>query len=258
MSLLSINRTRFSFAIKTVLASLCITSQLTIATPLPTKQDEQVYLDAINHSERSAADKRKDHNRKPHLILPFSQIKRGDKVLELGAGSGHTTELLARVVGQNGKIYAQGLSATRVASGRLPNVIALRRHLLYELADVLDENNVPAASLDSIVIFFALHDFYLNSRIDQQGLLATLYERLKPDGKLIILDNAANVDAGTQVNRRLHRIGENFVIAELAKSGFVVDKKSQALHNPQDDHTQSWQSFSGKHDRFAIRFKKQQ
>ena len=233
-----------------LIASLCSQASANEKTP------ENIYSQAINHPQRPAQDKIKDKTRKPELILPFTQIKPGDKVLELGAGSGHTTELLARLVGESGKVYAQGLSPKRVRAGRLPNVVALRKHLLYELSDVLQENNVSASSLDSAVIFFALHDFYLSSRMDQQGVLKSIHELLKPGGTLIILDNAADADAGNSVNRKLHRIGENFVIKELKKAGFVVDGKSDALRNLEDDHSKRWQAFSGMHDRFSIRFKK--
>ena len=135
-------------------------------------------------------------------------------------------------------------------------MVSLRKHLLYQLEDVLNENDINANSLDSAILFFTLHDFYLNSRIDKQGLLATIYKQLKSGGSLILLDNAADIDAGLSVNRKLHRIGENFVIDELKRAGFEVDAQSDVLRNLKDDHTKRWQEFSGLHDRFAIRFKK--
>lgn len=215
--------------------------------------DERIQS-IINHPDRPAKDRLKDSTRKPESILPFTQIKQGNQVLELGAGSGYTTELLAHLVGEQGRVFAQGLAHARVANDRLPQVVALRRHLLFELEEVLTEQKAPHGSLDSAVIFFALHDFYLNPRMDKQAILKTIYQFLKPGGSLIILDNAADADAGTSVNRRLHRIGENFVIAELEKVGFKVESKSDALRNPDDDHTKRWQTFNGMQDRFAIRF----
>jgi predicted methyltransferase len=223
---------------------------------LPVVAETNLYLAAIDHPNRPQADREKDKTRKPELILPFTQIKQGDKVLELGAGSGHTTELLARVVGASGVVYAQGLTGNRVRRSQLTNVVSLRRHLLFELPEVLKENDVPAGSLDAVVLFFTLHDFYLSSRIDKEEVLANLHIWLKDNGSLIILDNAADADAGNSVNHRLHRIGENFIISELDKAGFKVDSTSNALRNPEDDHSKSWQLFNGLHDRFAIRFVK--
>jgi predicted methyltransferase len=246
--LLKPSSTLFGF---TILALTCISFLSQAETSL-----NDAIANVINHPDRNLSDKEKDKSRKPAQILPFTQIKPGDKVLELGSGGGHTTELLARLVDNSGSVYAQGLSPSRVRGNRLPNVISLRKHLLYQLEDVLKEHNVEENTLDSVVLFFTLHDFYLNSRIDQQAVLQTLFKLLKPDGSLILLDNAADADAGLSVNRKLHRIGENFVIQELNKAGFEVEAKSDALRNSKDDHTQRWQEFSGMHDRFAIRFRK--
>lgn len=227
------------------------------AQPTTNQLNQHIFSTVINHPDRPAADRVMDRTRKPELILPFTQIKAGQRVLELGAGGGYTTELLSRLVGENGKVYAQGLVAKRGNSIGLTNVTSLRKHLLYQLSDVLEENKVGAGSLDAAVLFFTLHDFYLSPRIDQQGVLSTLHRLLKPGGSVIILDNAAEPDAGTSVNQKLHRIGENFIIDELAKAGFKVESKSNALRNPKDDHTQRWRTFHGLHDRFAIRFVKE-
>lgn len=245
---------RNKFYFRRFLLVIAASLMSTIAFAQVQASEQGIYSSAINHSDRPTQDRTKDKTRKPKLILPFTQLKAGDLVLELGSGGGHTTELLSRVAGKNGKVYAQGLSANRTTGNRLPNVVALRKHLLYELDDVLAENKVSDGSLDSVVIFFALHDFYLNSRIDKEALYSTIFRRLKPGGSLIVLDNAADDEAGTSDNRRLHRIGKNFVIAEIEQSGFVVESESDALHNPDDNHTRPWQNFAGMHDRFAIRF----
>ena len=257
---MKIQSTRFLLTVLKLLKlsiTFCLPLILTSNIHAAEIQAADIYQNAINNSQRPSADLKLDKARKPDLILPFTKIQSGDKVLELGAGGGYTTELLSNVVGSNGMVYAQALSASRVSGNRLNNVVALRRHLLYELPEVLAENNVKESSLDAVVIFFALHDFYLSSRMDQQAILKILHRFLKPQGHLIILDNAADVNAGNSVNRQLHRIGENFVISELNKAGFSVDDKSDALKNPQDDHTKPWRVFNGLHDRFSIRFKKQ-
>ncbi|NQZ08662.1 MAG: class I SAM-dependent methyltransferase [Algicola sp.] len=215
-----------------------------------------VYKTAISSAQRPAADLKKDKTRKPSKILPFSQIKPGDKVYEIGAGGGYTTELLARVVGKSGKVLAHRLfNAKRVEGGRLPNIITLRDHTLFELRDVFTENHIGKNELDAVIVFFILHDTYLNAEMDQ-SILKTLYSYLKPEGVLVILDNAADADSGLTSTKKLHRIGENLVIADLEKAGFVVDGTSDVLRNNQDDHTKPWGEFAGSQDRFAIRFKK--
>ncbi len=119
----------------------------------------------------------------------------------------------------------------------------------------MKENNVKKQSLDAIIIFFILHDIYLNNEIDKSVFEAfTTY--LKPGGVVVVLDNSADDDSGLSSTEALHRIGKNFVIKEFKNSGFVVDGTSDALTNKNDDHTKPWGDFNGEQGRFAIRFKK--
>lgn len=236
---------------KSVLSGLLL---ICICYSSPNFAATTVYENAINHPERPPNDRIKDSSRKPSIILPFSKIKSTNKVLEIGAGGGYTTELISRVIGNQGHVYAETLSASRIANGRLNNVTALRRHKLYQLPDVLQENGVEKEQLDVVIIFFALHDIMMNSRIDQDDFLANIFALLKPGGYFVILDNAALPDSGLTDTRRLHRIGENYVKLKIVSAGFKFDKATQALRNPKDDVSQSWRSIKGKQDRFGFRF----
>src|ERR1700761_7321626 len=57
--------------------------------------------------DRSAADRTNDQRRHPEDILAFIAISPGITALDLSAGGGYTTELLARATGPNGKVYGQ-------------------------------------------------------------------------------------------------------------------------------------------------------
>jgi len=189
-----------------------------------------IYDAAVNNPERLKTDFTYDEKRKPLDILPFTQIKEGDKVLELGAGGGYTTELLSWLVGKSGKVYAHFLyKKERLENNRLSNVISLREHSLNEHAQVLTENEIQSNRLDAIIIFFVLHDIYLNKEMSDE-LLANIGD--------------------------LHRIGEHYVKSEMEKAGFVYDSQTSVLRNKLDDHTKPRGDFGGLQDRFAYRFKK--
>lgn len=57
--------------------------------------------------DRSAADRTNDQRRKPADILAFIAIVPGITALDLSAGGGYTTELLARSIGPDGAVYGQ-------------------------------------------------------------------------------------------------------------------------------------------------------
>ena len=218
--------------------------------------DPSIYSTAVNHPDRPSSDIKQDESRRPLQILPFSKIVAGAKVLEIGAGGGYTTELTSRVVGNAGHVYAATLSHQRLVNNRLGNVTALRRHKLYQLPDVLAENTIKPGELDVVIIFFAIHDIMMNSRIDSDDFLSNVYNSLKPGGYFVVLDNAGEPDSGLSMTRKLHRIGENYVKEKIILAGFKFDTTTDILRNENDDVTGSWSSIRGKQDRFAFRFVK--
>lgn len=62
---------------------------------------------AVNAPDREPEDRALDKGRQPGKILAFFQLRPGQRVAELGVGTGTTTELLARVVGPRGRVYGQ-------------------------------------------------------------------------------------------------------------------------------------------------------
>ncbi len=57
--------------------------------------------------DRSDADRVNDKRRKPKEMLVFIGIRPGITALDLSAGGGYTTELLARSIGPSGAVYGQ-------------------------------------------------------------------------------------------------------------------------------------------------------
>src|SRR3982750_2921662 len=68
----------------------------------------QAQIKAIVASpDRSAADRTNDQRRHPEDILAFIAVTPGITALDLSAGGGYTTELLARSIGPAGKVFGQ-------------------------------------------------------------------------------------------------------------------------------------------------------
>ena len=230
-------------------------------TPPPKPVASDVYDQAVAHSDRSRSDRNRDASRKPAEIFRFLELKPGMTVLELGAGGGYTTEIASRIVGNNGAVYAQSLDgSSRLKKGRLANVKAIEPHILWELREKTEATGLNGGEADLVLIFFALHDMYLNSRIDKERLYGDIKHFLKPGGRFVVLDNAAEPGSGLRDARRTHRIDEEFIKTEITSAGFNFLAESALLRNGQDDVTQSWQATRprGTHDRFAFVFEKPQ
>ena len=65
------------------------------------------YTALLAAPDRSANDRDTDKRRDPLPLLQFAGPRPGMKVLDMGAGGGYSTELMARAVAPNGKVYGQ-------------------------------------------------------------------------------------------------------------------------------------------------------
>lgn len=250
----------------TLLATACgqQTSEPTPATTQPA--EAQVYDAAVADPARPAADLERDAGRHPAEVLEFFGIERGDTVLEMFAGGGYYTELLANIVGENGKVVAHMNTPlvnfggdefkARHADNRLPNAEVL-----------MAENNelmLDADQFDAITIVLNYHDIYWSSedygweKIDAPKFLAEIHKGLKPGGTLGVVDHLAAPGSPHDTASTLHRIDVDIVVAELESAGFVLDGESDVLRNKADDHHKGVfdPEIRGKTDRFILRFKK--
>src|SRR3954470_12846311 len=80
---------------------------LAIACALSTAAAAQDYNAIVSAPDRSETDRNTDKRRDPVKLLTFAGVKEGMTVLDMEAGAGYTTELLARAVGPAGRVYAQ-------------------------------------------------------------------------------------------------------------------------------------------------------
>src|SRR5258706_90756 len=67
----------------------------------------QDYRALIAAPDRSAAVRENDKRRDPIGMLNFIQPRAGMKILDMGAGAGYSTELMARAAGPTGMVYGQ-------------------------------------------------------------------------------------------------------------------------------------------------------
>ncbi|NQD36776.1 class I SAM-dependent methyltransferase [Permianibacter sp. IMCC34836] len=193
---------------------------------------------------RSEADLKRDETSKPQQMLALMNIKPGAVVFDLLGGGGYFTELLSQAVGPNGKVYLHNNKAympyvgkeleARLAGNRLKNVVRYDKEV--------DDLGLAENSVDAVFFVMGYHDMYHvseNWKIDPAQLMAQIRKALKPNGLMLVVDHNANPGTGIQSGQELHRIEAAYVKNELAKFGFELVTASDALQNPQDDHSLS-------------------
>jgi predicted methyltransferase len=211
------------------------------------------YQAAISSPAR-AADSKDDAKRKPAQFLEFAQVKPGMKVLDIVAGGGATSQLIALAVGPSGEVWAQNAKANPNLEKRLAATPQANLHPVVLGFD----NPVPAGApaLDLVTIIMNYHDI-VNTPTDRASMNKRLFDAVKPGGHVVIIDNAAKDGSGISATQTLHRIDEAAVVAELTAAGFALDAKSDYLRVPSDSRELPFFKMDGKpDDKFVVRFVK--
>ena len=194
-----------------------------------------------------------DASRKPADFLPFTGVGPGMMVLDVSAGAGYTSQLLALSVGPGGTLFAQrpapGDALTkRLADNPQPNFIAVYRPF---------EDPVPpdAPRLDLVTLVNNYHDIVYQP-IDRAKMNQRIYAALKPGGRFVIVDHSAKSGTGLGAAKTLHRIDQAIVVAEVTQAGFVLEAEGEFMRNPADNREVSSGDGRINTDKFVLRFVK--
>ena len=221
-----------------MLALLSISAGWSVAAAQDARAPDKApdYEAIIASPDRSDADRQTDARRQPAKMLAFTGVKPGMKVLDMGAGAGYSTELLARAVGLRGAVYAQESAAVmervkdrfdlRAQKPGMKNVV----HLIRNYDDPLP---AEIGELDLITFFFAYHDVTYMP-VDRAVMNKKMLTALKPGGFLVIADHSAKPGDGITVAKTLHRIEETTLRREIEAAGFKLAAEADFLRHPED------------------------
>ena len=242
------------------IATLMIAAIAWIAGPSAARaQAAADYAAVLAAPDRSEADRTADKRRDPAPFLAFAAPRAGMKVLDMGAGGGYSSELMARAVAPNGTVFAQnppdlgerakGAFETRMATPAMKNAVAVSAPF---------DDPVPAgvADFDLITFLFYYHDTtYMN--VDRAEMNRKLYAALRPGGLLVIADHSAKAGDGVSVGKTFHRIEESALRREIEAAGFKLVAEGDFWRHPEDARDFSIQPPSGRAvDEFVLKFQK--
>jgi predicted methyltransferase len=227
---------------------------------MPVPPATQAIVDA---SDRTDADRKLDAGRHPGELLAFLDVKSGMRVAELAAGSGYTTELLARAVGAKGKVWGQN-NAFLMKFAEKPWGERLARPVMANVVRVDREFETPlppdAKNLDAVVSVLFYHDTVWLG-VDRDKMNKAVFDALKRGGEYVVVDHSAPPGHGTAAVKTLHRISELSVIHEVERAGFHHVVSADFLRNPADER--DWSDSPreagdrrGTSDRFVLKFVK--
>jgi len=216
---------------------------------------------AIADASRPQADLAQDATRKPADMLALAGVRRGMTVGDLFPGAGYFTRLFSIMAGPGGRVIAQ---VPQEQASRMPRALARIGEVAAEPArgNVVVSGDpllkpLAAASVDVVWTSLNYHDI-ADMGVDISAFNKAVYDALKPGGAFIVIDHRAAPGSGRRDTKTLHRIDAASVRSEVEAAGFVLDRQSQVLANPADDHTLRVfdPAIRGRTDQFAFRFRK--
>ena len=245
-------------ALREFATTACGVFALLVAGALAGAQPAPDYAALLAAPDRSDADRQADKRRDPAPFLTFAGLRPGMKVLDMGAGGGYSTELIARAVAPGGIVYGQNPADL----GEKPKATFDARLETLAMKDVVADirpfdDPVPpdVHDLDLITFLFYYHDTtYMN--VDRAAMDRKLFAALKPGGFLVIADHSALPGQGTSVGKTLHRIEESTLRQEVEAAGFRVVAKGNFWRSPDDTHDFPSYRPSTPVDNFVLKFQK--
>ena len=247
-----------TFLNRSVLAAAAAVAVAAIAAFGVRAQTPPDYAAIIAAPDRSDADRTSDKRRDPTKLLAFTGVRPGMTVLDMGAGGGYSTELMARAVAPNGKVYGQnppGVFPKAKANfeGRMKTP-AFRN--VTELSRPFDDPLPPEVrDLDLITFFFAYHDTtYME--VDRAKMNQKMFAGLKPGSILVIADHSAKAGAGAGVGKSLHRIEQATLRSEVEAAGFRFVAEGDFFRQPGDPRDFNVNRPTGPVDNFVLKFQR--
>ena len=268
----------------TATSSSTATSTTTVMAPLSRERIEAI----VASPDRSAADRTNDVRRHPVDMLMFVGARPGSTALDVSTGGGYTTELLARVIGPAGIVWAQSrprdpnrplpTPAAPEGGAAAPAVPAPARTAADVLADrsaAMKAAGIAAApiayvarpfddpvppevahgGLDLVTLMFNYHDLGFLG-VDRARMNRAIFEALKPGGTYVIADHAGRPGTGISESGTLHRIEQSFLRGEVEAAGFKLAAEGDFLRNPNDPRDQNTPSPPQPKDEFVLKFVK--
>ena len=207
---------------------LCVLSLLVVA-PLANGQDavkrDQHKMHELHNDPKSyigaLEDPKRDAYQKPHEVLTALNIKPGEVIADIGAGSGYFTFRLSHHVGDKGKIYAVDVSPDmvrhinrRVRETKATNVVT-----------ILADNDDPLLADRSVNRFF-ICDVWHHVE-NQTKYLSLMKKMLKPGGEIVMIDfHKKELPFGPPMQMKIAR---EDLIKQMESNGFKLSKEHTFL-----------------------------
>jgi ubiquinone/menaquinone biosynthesis C-methylase UbiE len=164
----------------------------------------------------------RDKEEKPEVVLAAMELKEGQTVAEIGAGTGYFSRRIGKVVGPTGKVLAVDIQA--------PMLDLLKQYAAKEgvknISTILGtetDPKLPPHGVDRILMVDVYHEFQ-----QPEPMLAHIRESLAPGGTVTLVEYRAEDNSASHILKE-HRMTAEQVLSEWNAAGFELANQIETL-----------------------------
>jgi predicted methyltransferase len=153
------------------------------------------------------------YRKKSAYVLGELDLKPGDVVVDVGAGDGWWTELMAKKVGPKGTVHASEVDQGKV--DQMKKMFARTAHVKPYLCPT-DGTGLPENSCDLAFLSKTYH------HLDKDGLidyLQHLHDVVKPTGRLCVIERHTRLSTGKSVD---HAWDPGLLMQQAEEAGWIT------------------------------------
>ncbi|MBA7567113.1 2-methoxy-6-polyprenyl-1,4-benzoquinol methylase, mitochondrial [subsurface metagenome] len=161
-------------------------------------------------------------------VLKAVGISKGQIVLDFGCGSGTYTIPAARLVGEEGKVYA--LDKDEKALDKLMQKAKSEGFRNIERIDTSGEPRIRLAdeSIDVVLLFDVFHSYYFTGVGDRRRLLDEVDQVARPDALISVWPKHMESDARDEIENANFYLKSEYSGTLIHENGYL--EKSQVLN----------------------------
>jgi arsenite methyltransferase len=186
-------------------------------TSMPPKSEDRPLKDRIASMERP----QRDAWMKPDEVVKALELKNGEVVADIGAGSGYFSRRFARAVAPDGKVYAVDIAADILAYLKE----RAEKENLRDLVTVVSRPDDPMLSANSVdLAFFCDTTHHIEDRVN---FYRALFPAVRVHGRMAIVDYPPDSPHAPHKPEQL--VPRSQVISEAEEAGFKYVKEFKFL-----------------------------
>jgi len=176
--------------------------------------DPAAYINALD-------DPKRDEYQRPHQVLTALNIKPGEVIADIGAGTGYFTFRLAHFVGDKGRVYAVDVSPDMIRHINRRTRDSKTTNVLSILAEN-DDPLLPERSVNRIFVCDVWHHVE-----NQTKYLVALKKILRPGGEVVMIDfHKKELPFGPPLHMKIAR---EDLVKQMEANGFRLSREHTFL-----------------------------